>query len=1628
MHVHVVGRTAMEPDVDRWQMEGFAQARAFGQPSQAAPMSAHGEWQGDDGSVAALQQPASQLVGAHSEQSLQGIDVSFADVRQVATFVTMPTPQEGQDRGDGGHVPLPEPYRCSPVWQEDSGALLAGLPGDSPQQGATVSSAALSEARSGAASEGFASTPSTRRREGSCSSCLHRSALRYAENWAVKWPAAIPACCLGFVGLVVAIGLAAYPITVDSNFDSFVDTDVNASTERDVFLHAFEERNGRRLQGNALYKNYDVHVIYEIPSNSGTSGVLNLLEGDVIEKMRSFEKELRSLPQWQALCQEVTEQWRRLCDPGISAVNFAVPGMEIPHGEIVPAAIDYDGSGSSVLPPDLFLAFLEEYALRGIVLPANFGTATADGSHPPVGQLRSSFRFQLFCCTSTDPTTVQNAFSDKADQKWNEFVSGALLEFFEEKSEASSGIRIHLDGSDFTAIIVRDTLIDGDSWFSLGALLTIMVFLLIHTRSPLLSFAGAVILFLSVLLAYVVFSIFAGSTKMSIAFFLTPFLVVGIGSDVIFVYVESWRKTELVHTSMAERAAKTYIDAGLPSLATTAVTALSFFANMTSALRSLREFGCIMGLCLFNVWLLVSIAFVPLCVLDDTRCSGWRLCYHPQALGRKRHTYLEAAVSRLASWRRYVLLVPSTLGAVMLIWVFFASEVDVNMTRLLPADHQHTLAEAAAVPFEAEAEAFPPLFTAPPGRAEVCSEGDFAGKDTCQLFWCEVHGHAWADRASQGEPCQCYRREEDDDVSTCNTSTTAAVSLRIVSASPVTQPQLQGIVGDYLVAHEGDGLAYASSISREEAIGAASSAPMMLQEWESGVVNIMPVMHVSATLQRESEDSVCGWKELCFCGTDFVCMSPGRGQDSWAPSPTPSALQLDGDSRRLQGTVAPTAPTPAAGVVPVHLRSSVDVVFGMIVKAETSLLGEYDMSEAWSFDFAHEARQPWAQRNLYALCSQIPKDMKVVDSKCWIDDFRQYVVDLEYRFPLPANMFDTLVLEWARVGVTGLASSMDYLYIRDDEIRASYMTFTIDVSRTCRTNDALAHMKLWDDYLEEFNHGASRFARGAWHTSSLWVRAEAQLALVRSARTMVGIVLVLDFIIVILCSQDLWLAFLILCASIGVLSGLAWVLTVPMGWVFGPVEVISAVVVVGYAITYLMYIAYAYRTADVGVPSASEDSSPEEGTTSRTSRLSHWSVQFEVARSDRVMAAIRQVGPALLSSAVSTAISAIFLLCCTLTIFHRLGGVVLTVTIMSTFVALVPFLAALMILAPVSPGCQRLPRLEDAVYAAEALQEAIAVAPKEASQLASRLAAMMPERPKRPPPPPPPPVPAAAPKSKAAEAPKTAMPLMGLGSPKAAGPPVASTPPKAFPAQHAPAEAGAAAAAPPPKAAPAKAGLFQKAWAAAPKALSGQKREPQAPASSSFAAAAQLGIRPLGDFQLNTEAVPERPQGLPEGSHLPPAPPPEQCQQPPTLAPFASEAQLPMSSEPPQPFVSVEIEPMPPQRTADGRSHGDEARWDSVPTPHDGGHDGLAPAAPGGTASGSPFGRAAPEGVGTASLTSADFDFEIGVETSLEPINARDANPGLWQDPSFTPRSPLGRSTLAAVSAPRLGSMSRPMS
>jgi len=840
-----------------------------------------------------------------------------------------------------------------------------------------------------------------------------------------------------------------------------------------------------------------------------------------------------------------------------------------------------------------------------------------------------------------------------------------------------------------------------DMLYIIGSITFVFLYLLFHTRSFLLTFVGLIITLISVPLGYVLCGIFTQTSTVNFTSFLAVFLVVGFGCDVIFVYVDFWVDSARHCDSVEDRLVWTYARAGRASFVTTATTALSFFANIVSVIRALRQFGFFMGLCVMLCWSLISLIFAPLCVVDEYRFGACRL--YAKDVGRRRATVLSALAKHIRNWRRTYVAVPAVIIVICLILFLLLMETGLGVPDIFPAEHNRVYGQEVLGRFTSPgATSWGKTSFKAPEAMGICSESNFSKRDLneCSLQWCEAEARLPAAPINQ---CTCYRHYVMR--GRCPAHLRPTVVQRFVAPESWKDrlmnyddeegndgPSIQGMLLKYLEDTGGNRGLNFSDVKFE--FGEKLS-DLVMHDWESGMMTHINVYERQWSLPRnkDQKDTKCGWHDICYC--EVVPCYPEHVR--WEVLPE---LQLPPVLRRLPAL----APPRRLASVPYNKRVKIRIAFGLHVETGMQVLGDHNPNDLWSFEPKFEMRQPWAQRNMYEFCDRYPSKLKVARSWCWMKNFRDWrVLTLKERFPVKADRFDDLAAEFIASGMSTTRGTK-YIWKEDKTIKAMYVSVEVHVDKNEEYSKLLDYKQYWDDYVGAYNANAVVTARGAFHVSKTWVEAGSQEPLIRSAVLTLGILVVLAFLGMVTFTWSVLLSIYVVMSTIAVVIGLAFFIVVIMSWKIGLLEVIAIVYFIGYAVTYSLHIAHkyghaeakrrsmTYEGADMAAcmpPGGGPMGNPYDGEGDRLGAGVgdlDASSQIEDLRFQRTTFAMQSIGGAALGSAATTAGSAFFLVFCTLTIFQRLGSMCLIVTLLSILTALVPLPAGLMLFAPLRPG------------------------------------------------------------------------------------------------------------------------------------------------------------------------------------------------------------------------------------------------------------------------------------------------------------------------------------------------------
>jgi len=121
------------------------------------------------------------------------------------------------------------------------------------------------------------------------------------------------------------------------------------------------------------------------------------------------------------------------------------------------------------------------------------------------------------------------------------------------------------------------------------------------------------------------------------------------------------------------------------------------------------------------------------------------------------------------------------------------------------------------------------------------------------------------------------------------------------------------------------------------------------------------------------------------------------------------------------------------------------------------------------------------------VCTELPGDLEVISSTCWIKDFRAWLFSRKQKFPVERFLDFQQTLKEFLISQPSAASAM---WLNDDGNLTATM-FTFKVKPQDGPTSTLAVRDKWNEFIERLNSEATSTASGAWATAQVWVDMEA---------------------------------------------------------------------------------------------------------------------------------------------------------------------------------------------------------------------------------------------------------------------------------------------------------------------------------------------------------------------------------------------------------------------------------------------------------------------------------------------------------------------------------------------------------
>jgi len=204
------------------------------------------------------------------------------------------------------------------------------------------------------------------------------------------------------------------------------------------------------------------------------------------------------------------------------------------------------------------------------------------------------------------------------------------------------------------------------------------------------------------------------------------------------------------------------------------------------------------------------------------------------------------------------------------------------------------------------------------------------------------------------------------------------------------------------------------------------------------------------------------------------------------------------------------------------------------------------------------------------------------------------------------------------------------------------------------THDTLeVQYNLFEGWVETLNRQAPTSASGAFHVAanSMWVWMHTQTVFVSSAITGMISGAILAFVVVLLATQQILVAFASFLTIVGVLASVLGSM-VALGWELGTIEIICLTILAGFAVDYVVHLAHAFVHAE------------------------------KADRSDKVQSALDVIGISVFFGMLTSASAAFALMACQIQFFHKFGVFLLMTVSISWLWANLSFMASMAVFGP----------------------------------------------------------------------------------------------------------------------------------------------------------------------------------------------------------------------------------------------------------------------------------------------------------------------------------------------------------
>ncbi|XP_032433997.1 protein dispatched homolog 3 isoform X1 [Xiphophorus hellerii] len=330
-------------------------------------------------------------------------------------------------------------------------------------------------------------------------------------------------------------------------------------------------------------------------------GEHNIFTPERLETIHHVERLLMQHSQFHQFCWKPMEILRDLplgpsyCSPPSSLLSYLYPSEragKIYYDGMGPDLADIQGSLSLAITHPQFYWYVDES-----LSPERLSSAL----------LRSEIHFGA-------PLPSYYSLQDRGDEQRARFKNFVVQYAGMLAKQSTSEVKVLYGGTELFDDEVRHTFYN-DMMLAVisGVCITVLVYIL-TSFSVFLTFFGLAAIGLSCLMALFLYHVVFGVRYLGILNGVAAFVIIGIGVDDVFVFISTFRQASHLRRPR-ERMIYTIKTAGRATFLTSFTTAAAYAANTFSQIPAVHDFGLFMALIVSCAWLWVSVLMpAALCI------------------------------------------------------------------------------------------------------------------------------------------------------------------------------------------------------------------------------------------------------------------------------------------------------------------------------------------------------------------------------------------------------------------------------------------------------------------------------------------------------------------------------------------------------------------------------------------------------------------------------------------------------------------------------------------------------------------------------------------------------------------------------------------------------------------------------------------------------------------------------------------------------------------------------------------------------------------------------------------------------------------------------------------------------